>query len=139
VSPALRAEPPAFAWDARTTASAEKAAYKEQVRSAPGAASELPAGPVHVQIAFTVSPRRNWMNLWKPTIDVLDPLLGRTRPDRNCHPRDGRITDLGLHLTKDATLGNDISISITAAPADAPADAGIERAEPVRPTTNSHG
>lgn len=82
-----------------------------------GGAGELPAGPVRLQISFTVGPRRNWLNLGKPTIDALDPLLGRTRSDRDWHPRDGRIIDLGLHLTTDTGLGNDVILAITACPA----------------------
>ena len=49
----------------------------------------------------------------------LDPLLGRTREDRDWHPQDGRITDLGLHVTVDASLGHDVLLSIAAAPAGA--------------------
>ena len=48
---------------------------------------------------------------------ALDPLLGRTRPDRDWHPRDGRITDLGLHVDVDASLGHHILVTIAAAPA----------------------
>jgi hypothetical protein len=67
---------------------------------------------VHLQLAFVVGPKRNWPNLWKPTFDALDPLLGRTGPDRDWHPRDGRIVDLGLHVDVDPSLGNDVVISI---------------------------
>ena len=82
-------------------------------------AAEIPAGPVQLQLAFVVGPQRNWLTLWKPTIDALDPLLGRTREDRDWHPQDGRITDLGLHVTVDASLGHDVLLSIAAAPAGA--------------------
>jgi hypothetical protein len=64
---------------------------------------------VHLQLAFVVGPKRNWPNLWKPTFDALDPLLGRTGPDRDWHPRDGRIVDLGLHVDVDPSLGNDVA------------------------------
>ena len=63
---------------ARTTASASTPAYKEQILAAVAGAAELPAGPVGIELAFVVGPGRNWLNLWKPTIDSLDPLLGRT-------------------------------------------------------------
>ena len=33
---------------------------------------------------------------------------------RTWHPRDGRITELGMHATVDATLGYDVLIGITA-------------------------
>lgn len=78
---------------------------------------ELPAGAVQMQLAFVVEPQRNWLTLWKPTIDALDPVLGRTRDDRDWHPKDGRITDLGLHVTVDPSLGHDVLVSIAATPA----------------------
>ena len=87
-------------------------------------AAEIPAGPVQLQLAFVVGPQRNWLTLWKPTIDALDPLLGRTHADRDWHPQDGRITDLGLHVTVDPSLGHDILVSIAAAPAAAPRTEG---------------
>jgi hypothetical protein len=77
-------------------------------------ARELAEGTVALQLSFVVGPRRNWLNLWKPTIDALDLLLGRTRPDRAWHPRDGRVVDLGLHCAVDGTLANDVIIGIRA-------------------------
>ena len=96
----------------RTTASASTMAYKQQVSTGLTDAAELPPGPIAMELAFVVGPRRNWLNLWKPTVDALDRLLGRTYPDREWHPRDGRITELGLHRTIDETLGNDVAITI---------------------------
>lgn len=87
------------------------------MRSAVAGATEIAAGAVHLQISFTVSPQRNWLNLWKPTIDALDPLLGRTHAGRDWHPSDGRITELGLHVTIDPELGIDILVAIAAVPA----------------------
>jgi hypothetical protein len=103
---------------AKTTASAQTPAYKEQVRAAVAGAAELRPGPVRLELAFVVGPRRrNWLGLWKQTIDSLDPLLGRTYPDRAWHPLDGRITELGMHLTVDDALGNNVVIGIAATPA----------------------
>jgi len=101
---------------ARTTASASTPAYKEQIRSAVVGAPELPAGPVRLELAFVVG-GGNWLNLWKQTIDSLDPLLGRTYPERAWHPLDGRITELGMHLTVDPALRYDRVIGIAATPA----------------------
>lgn len=101
---------------AKTTASASTAAFKEQIYAAVAGAAELPAGPVRIELAFVVGPRRNWLNLWKRTIDSLDPLLGRTYPDRAWHPRDGRITELGMHLTLDSALRDDVVIGVLATP-----------------------
>jgi hypothetical protein len=98
----------------RTTASTSTAAYKEQIYAAVAGAAELPAGPVKLELSFVVGPRRNWLNLWKQTIDSLDPLLGRTYPDRAWNPRDGRVTELGMHVTVDPAAGNEIVVGIAA-------------------------
>ncbi len=100
---------------ATTTASASTVAFKEQIYATVSDAAELPGGPVKLELAFVVGPRRNWLNLWKQTIDSLDPLLGRTYPDRAWHPRDGRITELGMHLTIDQAAGNRVMVGIVAA------------------------
>jgi hypothetical protein len=102
---------------ARTTASASTTAYKEQIRAAVADAEELPPGPVRLELAFVVGPRRNWLNLWKQTIDSLDPILGRTDPGRAWHPRDGRITELGMHVTIDEARRWNVDIGIAASPA----------------------
>jgi hypothetical protein len=102
---------------ARTTASPQTVAYKEQIHVAVADQSELAAGPIRLELAFVVGPARNWLNLWKQTIDSLDPLLGRTYPDRAWNPLDGRITKLGMHVTEDDALRNDVVIGIVAAPA----------------------
>jgi hypothetical protein len=102
---------------AQTTASASTVAYKEQIYDAVAGAAELPPGPVRLELAFVVGPHRNWLNLWKQTIDSLDPLLGQTYPDRPWHPRDGRITELGMHVAVDPTARNDVVIGIAAASA----------------------
>ena len=62
---------------------------------------------------------------WKPTIDALDRLLGRTLPDREWHPRDGRIIELGLHRTIDGTLGDEVMIAIAACSMAASSDVGF--------------
>ncbi|WP_432506687.1 hypothetical protein [Kineococcus arenarius] len=99
----------------RTTASASTTAYKQQIHDQLCAAVALPEGPVAMEVSFTVGPRRNWLNLWKPTIDALEALLGRSLPERAWHPRDGRIVRLGLHHHVDAAHGHDVSIAIAAA------------------------
>ena len=101
---------------ARTTASASTLAYKEQIHAAVVGAEGLPAGPVRLELAFVVGPaRKNWLNLWKQTIDSLDSLLGRTYPDHAWHQLDGRITELGMHLTVDQALRHDVVVGIAAA------------------------
>jgi hypothetical protein len=99
---------------AATTASASTVAFKEQIHAAVADSAELPAGPVRLELAFVVGPRRNWINLWKQTIDSLDSLLGRTRPDRDWHPLDGRITQLGMHRTVDPAASDEVAVGIAA-------------------------
>ncbi len=100
---------------ARPTASYTKTAPQEQIRVAIASATELPAGPVRLELAFVVGPGRKWWHLWKPTIDSLDPLLGRDPSDRDWHLLDGRITELGMHLTVDPTLRHEVTVGIAAA------------------------
>jgi hypothetical protein len=88
----------------------------EQIQQQLRDVDELPAGGVRLEIGFLVGPNRYWPNLWKPTIDALDPILGPTRPDRPWHPRDGRIVNLGLHSAIDSTQTNTVRITIRAAP-----------------------
>ena len=114
IAPARRTDAPTSTVQIHTTASTTTPAYKHQVRDAVAQMSELADGPVRLQIAFAVGPLRNWMNLWKPTIDALDPLLGRTDPARDWHPRDGRIVDLGLHQTIDPRLGFEVELALVA-------------------------
>lgn len=82
----------------------------------------LPDGAVTLQLSFTVGPRRNWANLWKPTIDALGRLLGRSDPGRPWHVHDGRIVELGMHCKVDAALGNDVVIAIATSSFDKTAD-----------------
>lgn len=100
----------------RTTASSESSKYKDQIKAAVAGGGMLPDGPVRLELSFVIG-NRGWLGLWKPTIDALDPILGRTYPDNPYHPLDGRITELGMHLTVDRALGYDVLIGITAAPA----------------------
>jgi hypothetical protein len=57
---------------------------------------------------------RNWLSMWKPSIDALSQILGHSSLTRSWSPQDGRIVDLGLHCRVDAAVGNDILISIAA-------------------------
>ncbi|MFI0407322.1 hypothetical protein [Actinomadura sp. 3N508] len=110
----------AHAFDLRTTASATTTAFKEEIDQQLTEALPLPEGPVRLHIGFVVGPRRQWPNLWKPTIDALGRILGRTSPDRLWHPLDGRIVQLGLSARTDPEIGNDIALRIHAAPANPP-------------------
>ncbi|WP_422748882.1 hypothetical protein ACN27E_10635 [Mycobacterium sp. WMMD1722] len=106
--------PPTEVLQVTTTASWDGPGAKEQIRTALAAVKELPDGPVKLELAFTVGPSRNWINLWKPTIDSLGALLGHEHPFREWNPRDGRITELGLHLHVDSILSYEVIIGIAA-------------------------
>jgi hypothetical protein len=100
------------------TPSAKNQDYKEQINASVADSTKLPDGPVRLELTFIVGPTRNWLELWKPTIDALEPLLGRDPSEkRPWNPRDGRITELGMHKTIDPALGHNIVIGIAAAPA----------------------
>ena len=100
----------------RTKRSAETAAWKEELKGQLVGAKEIADGPVELQLAYRVGPQRNWANLWKQTIDALEPLLGSE--GRPWHPRDGRIVRLGLHHEVDPDIGHDVEIAIVARPCD---------------------
>jgi len=70
----------AYSCTVRTTASPGSTGYKQQIHDQLRHPQVLPEGPMTVQLAFAVGPRRNWLNLWKPTIDALGTLLGPSRP-----------------------------------------------------------
>lgn len=109
--------PPHGVLIARPTASYETPAYKEQVKAAVAGGPELPPGPVALQLAFHVGPRavRNWLNLWKPTIDALEPLLGRDPAEtRPWYILDDRITELGLYLALNPAFRYEVEIGIAA-------------------------
>jgi hypothetical protein len=116
----VRVEPATIAPDeqhvefsVRTTTSATTTAFKQQIHDAARRASALPEGPVRLELSYVVS-KRNWINLWKPTIDALDPLLGRTVATRRWYPRDGRITELGLHVSTDHAVQHDVQVQVRA-------------------------
>lgn len=104
----------AYSVQVHTTASASTTAYKHQIHDQIMAARPLPDGAIALQLAFTVGPRRAWPNLWKATIDSLGPILGRDARALQWNPRDGRITDLGLHCVIDPAAGNQVTIAIRA-------------------------
>jgi len=91
--------------------------YKQQVRAAVAGVPELPDGAVRLELAFVVGFTMNFLNLWKPTIDALGPLLGSDNSGREWGPDDGRITELGMHVAIDSTSHYGVKIGIAASPA----------------------
>ena len=70
-----------------------------------------------MQISLIVDPSRSWPNLWKMAIDALDPILGRSFPDDEWDPKDGRVVRLGIHVREDRSVGWDVPFVIRARPA----------------------
>jgi hypothetical protein len=87
-----------------TGTSASTSAWKQEIADQLPNDLVTPAdGEVELVIAFTVGPGRAWQNLWKPGIDAMGKLLGEG--PRRWHPRDGRISRLGLSSSIDPDLG----------------------------------
>lgn len=112
-----------YAFDVCTSASASTTAFKEQIREQITGARPLPGQGVALQLAFAVGPRRAWPNLWKATIDALGSILGHDQGAGQWNPRDGRVTDLGLHCVVDPALANRVTIAIRAS--QARSDSGV--------------
>jgi hypothetical protein len=95
----------------RTTTSSSTSAWKAEIASQVAAGTPLPAtGAAALVIAFAIGPGRAWHNLWKPAIDSLGQVLGPG--PRQWHPRDGRITELGLCVRTEPRLGWAIAMDI---------------------------
>ena len=111
----LRAEParpgdrPDGAVDLTADATSE-AAYQQEIRAQLADRDVLGDGPLELELAFLVGPTRDWVSLWKPTVDALGPLLGET--NRQWHPKDGRIVDLALHGSVDEDAGDRVTVAI---------------------------
>ena len=93
-------------------ASGQTLDFKQQIHDQLAGLVPMADGPVGLHVAFVIPKGRNWASLWKPAIDSLDPILGRTRPDRDWHPRDGRIVDLALHRHVREDAGSQVTIAI---------------------------
>jgi hypothetical protein len=118
VGPARVASPPDWPSQVVPRSLGSEDNWKRAVRDAVADAELIQPGAVGMQISLTVGPRRNWSALWKRTIDGLDALLGRTYPEREWDPQDGRIVRLGLHVRAVPTLGHDVEATIWARSAD---------------------
>jgi hypothetical protein len=106
----------------RTSTSVGSPEYTEQVREQLAGEQPLPAGPIGLQLAFTVPPGCNWPGLWQPTLDGLARLLGAAGDDTPEQPCDGRVVELGLHRREDAALDHDVVVTGIARAAGAAAD-----------------
>lgn len=88
--------------------------YHQQIHQAVAALPPLPPDrAVCLELAFVVPSSWKWWNFWKPTIDGLVHLLGHSGTARPFDPLDGRITELGMHLTPDPAARH-VTIGIAA-------------------------
>ena len=88
--------------------------YHQQVHQAVASMAPLPPDQaVRLELAFVVPATWTWWNFWKPTIDGLVHLLGHSGTDKPFDPLDGRITELGMHLTSDPAARH-VTIGIAA-------------------------
>jgi hypothetical protein len=85
--------------DTRSDKNCLRAALAKEV------AQPLPPGPVEAHLAWRCSSKRNWVNLWKRTGDVMGPVLGEPANQSGFNPNDDRIVALGLHPNPDEALG----------------------------------
>jgi hypothetical protein len=94
-------------------------AWRTAVRAALATAAPTPAppGPVEARIAWRCGPQRNWVALWKPTGDVMGPVLGEPYPHRPFSPNDDRIVTLGLHRTVAPGRGLGVDVGLWWRPA----------------------
>jgi hypothetical protein len=75
--------------------------------------SEVPTGPVAIEISYIVGARpADWTLLWKPTIDCLEGIVGRDPRGRDFHPLDDRITQLRLHSVRNPDIGKAVHVGI---------------------------
>jgi hypothetical protein len=119
IEPARQRQEPDDAVLLRATAAGErdafKAGFRERIHELVPR-TPLPDGPVTLELAFAVGSTRDWLDLWWSTIDALGPLLGQSPAAPAWRPRDGRVVDLGLHLTRDPELGDEVVIGLRATP-----------------------
>ena len=91
-----------------------KADFRRHIHSVIAQHEVLPEGPVILEVGYVLGPDRNWLDLWWSTLDALGPLLGQSSAEPEWHPRDGRVTDLGLHCTVDPQLKDQVLIALRA-------------------------
>lgn len=96
---------------ARLSLSPQRAEWKMALAAAVGQHESAGAtGPIELTLRFGVSPRRNWVTLWKPAMDALGGVLGEG--DRPWHPHDDRISLLVLQREIRPWLGWDVELDI---------------------------
>jgi hypothetical protein len=108
----LPERPQSMEFEVTTSAASDTATYRKQIRDQLARALTLPDGPVALEVAFEIGPDRPWLDLWKPTMDSLDPILGAAVPGRAWQPRGGRVVELALHCRVEPERGDHVAITI---------------------------
>ena len=94
--------------------SPQRREWKEQLAAALGShpCAEL-EGPLAVDVEFELSAKRNWVTVWKPTIDALGGTLGHSAlHGARWAPRDDRIRLLVLRRVVDESRGWAVGLRI---------------------------
>ncbi len=108
----------------RTQCSTATEEWKYSVWNQVAAQAALaPDGALEMHVGYRVGSGRAWLNVWKPSIDALGPILGVKDPRRPFDPRDDRIIRLRLHRHLDRALDNDVEMGIWWRPVALPASA----------------
>jgi len=103
---------------ARASGSATSRAWKQAIYDQiTQQAEEAAVGALEMQVGFRVGSNRNWINLWKQSIDALGPILGLEDSRNPFNPLDGRIVRLGMHHTFAPELGYDVELGVWWRPA----------------------
>ncbi len=105
----------------RTGGSVQFKQWKTELRAALLDAGCPPSprhGPVAVELAWRCSTGRNWVALWKLTGDAMGPILGEPDERNSFNPSDDRITELGLHVVRDDTMGHNLHAGFWWRPVD---------------------
>jgi len=94
--------------------SVQKPAWKSGIRDALKTRRIHPVKPgaVELQLVWKCFSQRNWIALWKPTIDAMGPVLGEPNPLRPFHPNDDRVVSLALHHNTDNSIGWSVHIGM---------------------------
>jgi hypothetical protein len=96
----------------QTVTSTDKIGWKQEIERAciEQVDKRLAEGPVRLEMHYRLHSRRNWVNLWKPTIDALGPVLGAPDPRHPYNVNDDRITHICLTRSIDDTLGWNVQL-----------------------------
>jgi hypothetical protein len=114
---ALAAEPPGWSAFSVARGSRSEEAWKRSVAEASRGAPEVAPGPVALEIGFVVGRETRWPEVWKPSIDGLEGVLGCTYAEPAWNPQDGRIVRLGMHRAMRPEFGRDVAATVWLRPA----------------------